>query len=204
MGSRSFQYEEMKKMTELERTISQLRSENDQLKQQLQRIKFEADVVESNRDDMDGIDSKLESYLSRSLSPTEDRYSHLLRHDSTYKRTKTMRPQITTETRSRSYDGYDNQRSPPESRSRSRPSYDSNQNYTHLSDTSRLRASQSSRGSKAGSSGPIRASHFDYITERSSDLSKYDRSKDVDYAFTRERKSRRERPRSYHGGKLAN
>ena len=219
VGSRSFQYEEMKKMTELEHTINRLRVENDQLKQQLQKIKVEADAVDCDRDDTDGIayanynyrvsdekydDSRSKSYMSRSFSPKEDSYSFLSKYDSTYQPTKSR--ESWTETRSKSYDDSDSPYLHRSGTSRSRASYDSNQNYMRDSGTLGLRSSplrySDVTGSKGSSSGPLRASH--YITEQNSELSNYSPRRELDQVLTRERKPRRERPRSFHGGKFAN
>ena len=221
VGSRTFQYEEMKKMSDLERTNKRLKSENDQLKHQLQKIKMEADLNDYDEDGIDGIDradyrtsdrrvqDTTSKYLSRDLSPTEGSYGRLSKNERIYQSTRTRKPAVATDKRSRRYDDHD-------SRIRSIASYDSNQNYLRDLDPVRFRMSQSRHSdgitTKASSTGPLRASHFDYISEIGSDLSKYSRREDSDFAveprgdylLTRERKPRRERPRSFHGGNKAN
>jgi len=208
VGSRSFQYEEMKKMSDLERTIKRLKSENDQLKHQLQKIKHEADLNDYDEDGIDGSDhadyrasdrrfeDKKSKYLSRDLSPTEGSYGRLSKHERIYQSTRTRKPLVASDTRSRSYDDHD-------SRIQSMTSYDSNQNYLRDIDPLRFKIPQSRHSdgitTKGSSTGPLRASHFDYVSEVGSDLSKYRRREDSDY-LSRERKPRRERPRSFHGG----
>ena len=220
--SRSFEYEEMKKISGLERKVNRLKAENDRLRQQLSRIKVEANTFEHDKDGIDSVDYnnhqaidkisnelKSNSYVSRDLSPTENTYSRLAKHENIY-RPSNREAIVSSDATHKSYDDYNTRHSMLYTSSRARPptNYDTNQNYLRDSETLRLKTSQSRRydvvNSKTSPTGPIRAPHFDYITEHSSALSKYGQiggETSRDHVITRERKSRRERPRSFHGGK---
>lgn len=214
----------MKKMNGLERQVSRLNSENERLKRQLSRIKTEANLTEHDDDHVDGVEYPRDSYLtsntasdgfgtmtSRKLLPTEDSYKYSSKSDDVYRASKRT-SRVKSDTTHGSYDAYDDPYSFANSKPRDRPSsyYDTNQNHLHDSETLRLKTRSRHSdvmNSRASTTGPIRASHFDYIATRDNELSKYGHG-DVrsqmdhegDHVMMRGSHSRRERPRSFHGG----
>lgn len=226
VGSRSFQHEEMKKASKLERQVNRLNTENERLRKQISRIKDEANSIEHGGDGIDGtvadpipseralIGSKFDgtkSYLPRNISPTEDLYRDVTRHDEIYRGAD----KVSADLKHKIYDDYSDRFLLRGTKNQAGPYsyYDANQNYLRDSETLRLKTSQLRRSDttngKTSFAGPMRASHFDHVTDQSSDVFKYGHTGDWnlkgdglrDHVATRERKPKRERPRSFHGSK---
>ncbi|XP_065057390.1 centrosome-associated protein 350-like isoform X2 [Rhopilema esculentum] len=217
VGTRSFQYEEMRKIRELQSEVAELNEENKTLKKQLSRIKREVNSAEKTVSDGDEIYSREASYgLTRErpdsyVSPRiEADKGRSYRKALSYSPSDNYEaePQSLTLQRSRSeYHEHNRTKQVPE-RSHHVKEY-SDRNHNSLLDDNmtarQIRDSFSKRHGTPVTSGtsPLKASHFDYMDNYNENLrnSAWDQPDNVDTKdfLRKERRPRRERPRSYHG-----
>ena len=219
VGTRSFQYEEMRKIRELQAEVAELNDENKTLMKQLSRIKREVHSAEKTTSDGDEIYSREASYgLTRErpdsyVSPrTETDKGKSYRKALSYSPSDDheAEPQPWTLQRSRSeYHEHNKTKQVPD-RSHHVKGYSDRNHNSVLDDNMTARQFRDSFSKRHGTpvtSGttPLKASHFDYMDHYNENLrnSAWDQPDSVDTKdfLRKERRSRRERPRSYHGSK---